>query len=56
MGLGAGAELTLQIAIGRKLGLEIAYRQVHLTVAGRPGFRDLLDIERFATARLTGTL
>lgn len=55
-GFGLGGEVGLKVPLGRKLALDLSYRQVHAIVPGQLGKRDLVDVERFATAGLTGTL
>lgn len=55
-GFALGGELTLQAPLGRKLGLELVYREAHAFVPGQAGRRQLIDVERFATARLSGAL
>jgi hypothetical protein len=57
MGIAVGGEAVLQIPLGRRLALEFAYRESH-AFAPREGEtgRIFKDIERFATARLAGTL
>ena len=55
-GIAAGGEVTMEIPLGRKLALELSYREAHAFVPGRVGARDLVDVERFAVARLSGAL
>jgi hypothetical protein len=57
MGIAVGGEAVLQIPLGRNLALEFAYRESH-AFAPREGEtgRIFKDVERFATARLAGTL
>jgi hypothetical protein len=57
MGIAVGGEAVLQIPLGRRLALEFAYRESHAFAPREGGTgRIFKDIERFATARLAGSL
>jgi hypothetical protein len=55
-GYALGGELVVQAPLGRKLALELTYRESHAFVPGQRGRVQLTDVERFATARLSGAL
>lgn len=56
-GLALGVEAQLQFRINAQLALELTYRQSHASAPGRRSSGpDFEDVERYATARIAGTL
>jgi hypothetical protein len=56
-GIAVGAEATLQVPLGRRLALELNYRESHAFAPNAAGSgRVFTDVERFATFRFAGTL
>jgi len=54
-GLGFGADVRFEIAITDTLGVELTYREAHAMLPSSQG-DDATDVERYATARLSGEL